>query len=610
MQVENRVYQDEMVAAVRRDYLQGIYQLLIVAATGTGKTVVFSRLIKELRSILPLGKVLVFAHREELVDQAIDSIRDMNPGLKVGKEMANDWADLDCDVIVSCVASIGRSGSTRLRRFGKFSFVICDEAHHSIAQTYLNVFEETEALRPDSKVLLIGFTATPRRRNLKRKEKQQVTTLDEAELISLKSVYKKISYSYPIRRAIKEGWLVPLRGYSVTTETSLDDVKTIAGDFQQDQLSKAVNTAERNKQVVDNWLKYGESRQTVGFTVDIAHAQELAKEFVDRGIKAKAVWGDDPERHTKIEAHKNKEYTVILNAQLLVEGYDDWQVSCILECAPTQSSSVYTQRVGRGTRLQKGTGNLLKAIEAGYALSKRDCIVIDFVDNYRKNSLVTLPTLAGLSPFFDLDGGSLTEAAEEVEALQEKWPGVDFTELHALKDVKTFVQKIDLFAEPYTEEIKNLSEMKWMPQQDGSFMLPIPETMEVQSKGYGAYQHEKWFIRPNAMDEWEVHVKDRNRERMVGYFSTLENAFHEADQALLRSRSNRIKLLKRDAEWTGYAASATAKKYLARLAKNKPVLYCLCEQGGPQGQTCTTCGKQMGVTAGMVATAINKLKAK
>ena len=134
-----RDYQEKCENSIVTDYLAGLHQLLVVMATGTGKTVVFSKLIKRLKSLPgnPLsGKILVFAHREELVDQAVDTIREWNPGLKVGKEMANDWADTDCDVVVSCVASIGRDGATRLVRFGDFSTVICDEAHHSIAQTY------------------------------------------------------------------------------------------------------------------------------------------------------------------------------------------------------------------------------------------------------------------------------------------------------------------------------------------------------------------------------------------------------------------------------------------------------------------------------------------
>jgi superfamily II DNA or RNA helicase len=604
-------YQQECEQAVIDHRKQGILQQLVVMATGTGKTVVFSSIIKRMLPLLG-GKVLVFAHREELVDQAIDAIREMNPGLKVGKEMANDWADIDCDVVVSCVASIGRAGSTRLTRFGSFNLVICDEAHHSIAQSYLNVFETTGVLKPDSKALLIGFTATPKRRNLTRAEKKTVT-LDDEQILSLKSVYKKIVYSFDLRTAVKKGWLAPPRGFRVKTETSLDNVKVTAGDFQQDQLSEAVNTPVRNAQVVDAWEQYGEGRQTVGFTVDINHAKDLAKAFQNRGHRFEAVWGNDPDRSEKLRQHKSKLITGLLNAQVLTEGYDDWQVSCVISAAPTQSPTKYPQEIGRGTRLQKGAGNLLEAIQKGYALSKVDCIVIDIVDNYRRNTLSTLPSLVGLNPEFDLGGESAIKAVEKLEELQEKYPGVNFTHLTDLSKVKAYVESIDLFADPYTDEIKQFSEFTWMPLQDGSFVLSIPEDQElVKQKRYSQFKHEKLFIRSNELSEYEVwHKKSQNEKKLIE-FSTLEEAFAEADAIMKRSPrvANRLKPITRTAAWLEYAATPAAKKYLSKLARGKYVNWCLCDRFGNAGETCTVCQKPMGVTAGQVATAINRLKAK
>lgn len=615
---QDREYQDECVEYVRSNWKQGVLQQLVVMATGTGKTVVFARIIQKLWPYMTKGgKVLVFAHREELVDQAIELIKAINPDLKVGKEMANDWADTDSNVVVSCVASIGRSGSNRLIRFGNFNLVICDEAHHSIAQTYLNVFETTGVLKPESKALLVGFTATPKRKNLTRAEKKQVTTLDEGELLSLRSVYKKIVFSYPIRKAIDAGWLVPLRGYRIKTETSLDNIKLTAGDFQQDQLSETVNTSARNQQVVEAWEQYGENRQTVGFTVDIAHAQDLAKAFRNRGHKAEAVWGTDNDRAEKLRKHKSSEITILLNAQVLTEGYDDWQVSCIILAAPTQSSTKFTQEVGRGTRLQAATGNLLIANASGIALKKRDCVVLDIVDNYKRNSLVTLPTLVGLAPGFDLHGGSVTEAAAEVEALQEKWPGVNFTHLTDLSKVKTYVESIDLFAEPYTEEVKQHSDLTWMPMQDGAYMLTIPELKVLtDAKRYTAFQHEKWFIRPNELSEYDVWIKDRQNERKVGEYTSLESAFHEADLAIRRYRSDRLKPLMRTAVWHAGPATDTAKRYLVKLAKSKPINWCLCSTGSTgygvtiEEPPCNVCKKPRGISAGQVSMAINKLKSK
>jgi superfamily II DNA or RNA helicase len=596
-----RKRQQEALDAIRQEYLNGIRQQLIVMATGTGKTVVFSDLRESMKDLLP-GKVLVFAHREELVDQAVATLSAANPGLKVGKEMADHWADTDCDILVSCVASIGRNGSTRLQRFGEFDIVICDEAHHSIADSYMNVFEITGVLKPGTNKLLVGFTATPKRKNLTRKEKKQVTTLDDEDIISLKSVYRKIVFSYPIRKAkyIKEGWLVPIRGFRLKTATDLSDVKTTAGDYQQDQLSHTVNTDVRNKEIVKFWLEHGEGRQTVVFTVDIRHAKDLAAVFQANGVKAEAVWGVDPERKSKLERHQRKEITILLNAQVLTEGYDDWRVSCVVPAAPTKNPSKYTQEIGRGTRLQKGTGNLLDALAAGTVLEKKDCLVLDVVDNSKRCSLVTFPSLLGLNPDMDLHGEDVMKAVEMLEEAQEKHPGVDFSKLTDIHSIKTYVESIDIFAAPFTEEVKEFSELTWMMSADGSYVLPIPEKKDVVDlRQYWNYLHEKLHITQNELDEWELSITTTQSERKLGSFSSLKETFEVADDVIRRCRADRVKLMKRESTWHGGAPSEAAKRYLRKLTKKKPILWCLCEgNNGREGNVCLRCKMKQGLDGG------------
>src|ERR1700690_57476 len=607
-----RTYQQEALDAVLMEYVNGVHQQLLVAATGTGKTVIFSHLWDKMYHLLP-GKMLIIVHREELVRQNAESIQYWNPNLKVGIEMAENYATIDSDVIVSCNASIGREGAKRMLRFGwdNIDKIICDEAHHSIASTYMNIFQEAGVLLPDTKKLLVGFTATPKRKNLSRSDKKKVVTLDDEALLSLKSVYKKIVYSYPIRTAIKAGWLVPLKGFKVKTDTSLDGVKVVAGEYQQDQLSDAVNTPTRNQQVVKAWLDHAENRQSVGFTVDIQHAKDLAEMFKKNNINAEAVWGIDPERHTKIQRHKNKDITVLFNAQVLTEGYDDWRVRRILECAPTKSGTVFTQRVGRGTGLQEGTGNLLEAISKGLQLEKTDCYIIDFVDNSSRCSLVTFPSLLGLNPEFDLKGESVTSVVDKLEEFQEQYPSVDFTGLTDISKVKTYLESLDLFSEPYTEEVKEFSTLSWMATADGTYVLAIPEKRELQeAKAYSRFLHEKLHITPNELDEFELSITTTQTDRKLGVFSTLQEAFTVADDVMRRCRADRMKLVVREADWHKNPASDAAKKYLRRLTKKKPLFYCLCSGGGSTLMTCPSCGKKMGMTAGQAALALNTLKAK
>jgi superfamily II DNA or RNA helicase len=611
--LELRPRQVECLDSIRNEYLAAVYQQLVVAATGIGKAVILANLRRHMLDLLP-GKMLVFAHREELVTQLVDTLEEWNPDWKVGKEMANDYADVDCDIVVSCVASIGRAGSVRLQRFGGFDIVVCDEAHHSIASTYLNVFELTGVLKPESTKLLVGFTATPKRKNITRSQKKQLTVLDDEELLSLKSVYRKIVFTYPIRKAIKEGWLVPLRGYRLKTKVDLSEVKSSMGEYKQEELESAVNTPERNYGIVNAWRKDCENRQTVVFCVLIKHAEDLAKAFRSLGVKAEAVWGVDPLRAEKLAKHKSKEITVLCNAQLLVEGYDDWRVSCVVDAAPTKSPSVYTQRIGRGTRLQKGTGNLLEALSKGLFLEKKDCIVLDVVDNNKRCSLVTLPSLVGLNPEMDLQGQSVTAVAEKMEELQEKYPTIDLSQLTDITKVDAYIESLDLFAAPYTEEVEKFSKLTWMGCSDGSYVLQIPEKKELKdAKAFSQFKHERLQITANDLDEFELSIASVSVEgKKLGIYNSLKEAFESADEVMQRCRPDRMKLVTREAEWHTHPASEPAKKLLRSLSKDRPVLYCLCPNSTNrvQPQQCPVCRLATGITAGQVSVAINLLKAR
>jgi superfamily II DNA or RNA helicase len=606
-----RDYQNDCLDSILREYVAGVRQMLVVMSTGLGKTVCFANLPGKMRHLLP-GKVLVLAARLELIDQAIEKIKHWNPELKVGKEMAAARADVNCDVVVGCVPTLGRTDSERIQRFGEFDIVICDEAAHAIASTYMRVFEATGVLKPDTRKLLVGWTATPKRSNLKKT--QQVTTLDDEDIISLKSVFQKIVYSFGTKKAIKLGWLVPIHGYRLKTEVDLSEVKTSAGDYQTGQLSEAVNTNLRNAQIVKTWKECAEGRSTVVFAVDIKHSQDLAAEFAKYGVRSAAVWGDDPLRAEKLAKLKSRELTVLVNCNVLVEGFDAWQVSCIVLARPTKSSSMFTQMIGRGLRLQDGTGNLLEATKAGMTLTKIDCRVVDVVDCSRRCNLVTLPSLLGLNPDFDLHGQSVTAAVEKIEALEEKNPGIDFKNLTDLSKVKAYIEALDLFADPFSADVKEHSKLMWMEQADGSYSISIPEEREVaERKEYYRYRHEKLVLAQNPLEEWELSITSVDPEKKLGVFNALPEAFTTADEVLQRCRPNRIKLLQREAPWHDSTASDAAKKYLRRLVGKKTFLYCTCPVGqlcsGVPSMPCGVCHKPQ-LTAGRVATAITKLKAK
>src|SRR5208337_869545 len=383
----------------------------------TGKTLIFAALYERMKSRLP-GQMLVLSHTEELVTQNLAKLQAMNPTAKVGKEMAESFADPNCDIISACVAMTGRQGTKRNDRFNweNISIVIIDEAHHSPADAYRRVIDLVGVNAPTSDKLLLGVTATSQRPDGK----------------ALSDIYERISYVYSMRQAIKDGWLVPVRGYQISTDTSLSEVGKSNGDFVKSELAKSVNTPSRNRQIVAAWLKLGENRKTVAFTVDIDHARHLCESFCDEGVKAEYVYGEDPDRSEKLKRHQNGETQVLCNCSVLTEGYDDPDISCIVLCRPTASGVLYVQMVGRGTRLSPAT-------------DKQNLIVIDVVDASIGHSLMTLPTLMGLQNILDLKGRDMVEVAEEIEALQEEHPGIDWTTLKDVDELKTLVQQIDMF---------------------------------------------------------------------------------------------------------------------------------------------------------------------
>lgn len=526
-----RKYQVETLGAIVNAYDAGVRRQLLAMATGTGKTVIFANLLQAMNHRIP-GQMWVIAHREELIDQAVTKMRHWNPSLIVDKEIAEHYANPFADVIVSCVASIGRKGTKRSGRFdwNAVTKVVIDEAHHTPAGTYMNFLELTGVMT-NSRKLLLGVTATPKRGDGK----------------ALAQIYQKIVYSYPIRNAIEDGWLVDLRGYRIRSATNLDDVRTTAGDFQTDELSGAVNNDTRNQLVVKGWMDRAEGKQTVCFCVDIAHAKDLAQTFRRYGIKAKAVWGSDPDRAEKLRAHKAREITVLCNCGVLTEGYDDWRIGCIVLARPTKSGSLYTQMVGRGTRLQEGTDNLIEAIAAGVKLEKTECILIDVCDTTSRHSLQTVPSLLGIDSYLDLNGQLAVNSIKALEQAEAANPHIDFSKLDDITKLKAFIESVNLWHERATpKKIATASKLDWHKLTDSSYFLML-KSEEVDHFYRGSnkipiYEQKTVYIKENLLGKFEIisiirttagsKIAASTAIKSRGEANTLQEAFRAADRAV------------------------------------------------------------------------------
>ncbi len=529
--MEPRPYQEKALVAIVAAYDQNWRQQIISAATGTGKTYLFSALYERMKSRLP-GKMLVLAHTEELVDQSLAAMREVNPSLRVDKEMALHKADpVAADVVIASVATLGRLNTSRLAKYDmeQWNTVIVDEAHHTPANSYMNVLNAFGVLQDGTKKLLLGVTATPQRMDGK----------------ALGAIYKKLVDTYSLRAAIDDGWLVKVRGYKVTTGTNLSNVSIHEGDFNKIELEAAIDSPERNKQVVDAWLEHCEGRKTVVYAAGITHAQNLAAAFMERGIPAAGIWGSDPDRKAKLEWHRATAGSVLVNAQLLIEGYNDPSISCIVIAAPTASSVKFTQMCGRATRLYPG---------------KTDCIILDMVDISGGHSLCTLPTLMGLPTNLDMCGKSLTAVANEIEVMQEENPSIDFTKLKSADGIAQFITEFNLFEIRFPAEVEANSDFTWSAAIDGGYVMRIP----LQKNDSTGAKPGLIRIQQNLLDKWCIDGYYNNRA-FHGERDSIEEAFAAADQQIRERAPASVCLINRKASWMTKPATKNQMTLLSRL---------------------------------------------
>ena len=543
----DRYYQTNALNAINNDHTAGINRQLLCMATGTGKTEVFVKIPDKLRYKLP-GQTMVLLHRDELAQQAINKFRLRNPHLNTQQEAGAEKCDpTSADVIVASVQTIGRKDTERIKKFNKQTLdkFTVDEAHRGIAQSYYNVYDNFNLLQDNDKRLLLGVTATP--------------TRGDGE--GLAKLFQKIVYTYPLRQAIEDGYLVDIKGIRVDTETSLDGVSTKGGDYDQKELADAVDNPARNILVGKAYLANCIGRRAIGFGVDIAHSQHLAEVFRGMGIEAEAVWGADPDRDTKIKAFRNGDITVLFNAQLLTEGFDMAEIECVILAAPTKSGVVFNQRVGRGTRLCLPEGfdnlheyekNLMLTPEEYY---KKDVIILDVCDSSLRHNLVTLPTLLGLPSGMNMRGRSLVGTCKAIEQNLEKYPHLDFSTLKDADKIEAFVESVNLFEVKFPLEVEMNSEFTWHPAYSGGYLLMLPEKDEVR-------------IVQNLLDKYEISAKIRGK-KYRGERDSMDAAFSAADDLIRKTVPEAVKLVNRDAKWHQDAPTEPQMKLLKKLYKGK-----------------------------------------
>lgn len=372
-------HQQAALGAVRAAVDAGRPSGLIVLPTGAGKTVTFATAARDL-----LNPALVLVHRDELVTQTVRTAGRVWPSARVGVIQGDrdEWRDGE-DVVVASVQSLHARRLALMPR-DRFGLLVVDEAHHAPAASYVAIMQHF-ATR-----FRLGVTATPQR-------------LDGQGLAEWFG--EEALYVYPIRDAIRDGVLVPVRSFKIKTGVDLDRVTTRGGDFAEGELAAAVNNAIRNRAVADAYLRHARGRRAICFAVDLEHVHALAGVFADLSVRTATVTGKDPielPRRTLADFAAGS-FDVLVNCQIATEGVDDPAVDAILMARPTQSQSLYVQCVGRGLRRCDPTG-------------KEDCLVLDITDNCKRHKLVTAACLLGE----EKEESAPAEEGDEEEAQKEK----------------------------------------------------------------------------------------------------------------------------------------------------------------------------------------------
>lgn len=311
---------------------------LLYHATGTGKTV------SAVSDAISVGKRTLFiAHTHELVEQAYETFRRLWKGVSVGKYV-DTVKQPDAYVVCGSVQSV----ALNLEQFKEndFGYIIIDEAHHALADTYQKVLAY---FKPE---FTLGLTATPER-------------ADDKNILD---IFKNTAHKLDIQTAVEIGELVPVRCIRIHTNIDLTKVRFNSVQYNIRDLESKIFVPERNQLIVDTFMEYVSTKRTVIFCASVKHAEQIAEMIRDRGINAAAVSGimKASERKEFLAKFQKGEIKALCACDLLNEGWDCPETEVLFMARPTMSKVLYTQQLGRGMRL---------------AEDKESLLVFDFVDN-------------------------------------------------------------------------------------------------------------------------------------------------------------------------------------------------------------------------------------
>ncbi len=425
--MELRPYQQAALTAVLDEWDRGVDKTLLVLPTGTGKTIVFSAVAEE--AVKHGGRVLILAHRGELLDQAADKLRKAT-----GLVSALEKAESSClgswyRVAVGSVQSLQRQ--SRLDRFSPdyFSTIIIDEAHHCLSDSYQRVLSHFKSAH------VLGVTATP----------------DRGDMRNLGQYFETLAYEYTLPQAIRDGYLTPIKALTVPLRLDLSSVGVQNGDFKAGDLGTALDPYL--DAIADEMLKNCADRKTVVFLPLVKTSKKFRDILNAKGFRAAEVNGESDNRAEILRGFEAGKYNVLCNSMLLTEGWDCPSVDCVIVLRPTKVRSLYSQMVGRGTRLFPGKDHLL---------------LLDFLWHTERHELCHPAALVAESP----------DVAKKItENIEAAGAAVDIMEAEEQAESDVVAQREEALA-------KQLEEMK---RRKRKLVDPLQFEMSIQAEDLSGY---------------------------------------------------------------------------------------------------------------------------
>lgn len=390
---ELRPYQQQARDRIHAEWDAGHTRTLLVLPTGTGKTIVFASVAAD--QVRAGDRVLILAHRGELLEQAADKLQ-RSTGLVSAVEKAESTClDSWFRVVVGSVQTLQRTA--RLERFPQdyFGTIIIDEAHHAITDGYRRILDYFSGAK------VLGVTATP----------------DRGDMRNLGEVFDSLAFEYKLTDAIKEGYLCKIMAQTIPLQLDITSVTMSGGDYAVGDLGTALDPYL--EQIAAEMARRCKSRKTVVFLPLIKTSQKFRDLLNTYGFRAAEVNGQSDDRRQVLADFDAGKYNVLCNSMLLTEGWDCPSVDCVVVLRPTKVRSLYSQMVGRGTRLSPGKTDLL-LLDFLWMTDKHElCRPADLVCEDRTVARQMTETLAESGCPEDIEQAA-AQASEDVVAQREE----------------------------------------------------------------------------------------------------------------------------------------------------------------------------------------------